>query len=466
MKFYNTLTRKKEDFVKPKAEVVKMYACGPTVYDHAHIGNLRTFVNEDLLRRFLEFYGYKVEEVMNITDIEDKIIKRAAEKGIEAAELTDEYTQYFLEDLTKLNIVRPEYMPKATDEIESMITLIEDLLDKGVAYKSEDGSVYFSIAKFPEYGKLANLDFSGLKSGARVDQDEYEKDNVQDFVLWKAKKVGEPSWKTPFGEGRPGWHIECSAMSMKYLGETLDIHAGAVDLIFPHHENEIAQSEASTGKKFVGLWFHGEHLMINGQKMSKSLGNIYSLDDIVKKYQITPLDFRMLCLMSHYREKMNFTDASIIQAKESLARLTSIISRLAEVENSETPDSKEIDTLIETSEKAFKDALSDDLNMPKGLAVIFDFVKVLNKYIVQGISVNDAREAINYLIDCDKVMGLGLADQMTDNELPDEVLELVELRKAARDSKNWSESDNLRDKIIKLGYEVEDTKDGQRVRRA
>jgi cysteinyl-tRNA synthetase len=464
MRFYNTLTRKKEEFTKPKAEPVKIYACGPTVYDFAHIGNLRTYINEDIFRRFLESYGYKVEEVMNITDIEDKIIERAAKLGISTIELTEKYYQLFLKDLEKLNIESPEFMPKATEEIDSMITLVSDLIDKGFAYKSDDGSIYFSIEKFKDYGKLAHLDFSGLKAGARIDQDEYDKENAQDFVLWKAKKDGEPSWKAPFGEGRPGWHIECSAMSMKYLGETIDIHEGAVDLIFPHHENEIAQSEASTGKKFVDLWFHGEHLMIEGKKMSKSLANIYTLNDLDAKFGISPLDFRMLCLNSHYRERLNLTQESMIQAQNTRLKLVDFLARLGNITTSDDADTEPIDLLIEKAEKSFRAALSDDLNMPMALAAIFVFIKELNKLIVQGISETDAREAANFIVDCDKVLGLGLESDAS-FELSSELNQLVADREIARNSKNWKKSDELRDKIISLGYDIEDTSTGQNIRK-
>ena len=320
MKLYNTLTKEKNEFIAQETKTVKMYVCGPTVYNYSHIGNLRTYINTDILRRFLKFSGYKVIEVMNITDIDDKTIKKAADENIPIKNVTQKYEKYFLEDLNNLDIELPEKLPHATDKevIEEIIKITKVLLDKKIAYKSEDGSVYFSVKKFKDYGKLSGIDLAGIKDGARVSQDEYDKDDAQDFVLWKKSKESEPSWETPFGKGRPGWHIECSAMSTKYLGDTLDIHAGGVDLIFPHHENEIAQSETYTGKKFVNYWFHCGHLMVEREKMSKSLGNIYTLHEMSKKYQVEPLALRMLSLMSHYRETLNFTEKSIKQAQSCL----------------------------------------------------------------------------------------------------------------------------------------------------
>jgi len=458
MKLYNTLTKTKEEFQLLDDKTVKMYACGPTVYDYAHIGNLRTYLNEDFLRRYLEYSGFKMDEVMNITDIEDKIIKRANELKVDYHEITKKYEDAFLADLTALNIEKPEHMPRATEEIEPMIALVQTLLNKEIAYKSEDGSIYFAVKKFKDYGKLAHLDLSGMKEGVRVDNDEYDKENAQDFALWKAKKEGEPSWPAPFGEGRPGWHIECSTMSMKYLGETLDLHAGAVDLIFPHHENEIAQSEAATGKKFVKHWFHAEHLMVNGHKMSKSLGNIYTLGEITMKYKVEPLAFRMLAAMSHYREKLNFTDESIISAQNTLDNLREFVRRLMLI--NKDGDRTEIDKLILDSEKAFKLAIEDDLNMPQAMAVIFDFTRETNKYITQGLTKPEAEEALNLLYDFDRVLGLDLK-HVVPTAGNDEADKLLADREAARAQKNWAEADRLRDEIVKLGFEVEDTATGQ-----
>lgn len=462
MKLYNTLTRQKDELKPKNDDKFTMYTCGPTVYNFAHIGNLRTYINVDILRRALEYLGFDVNEVMNITDIEDKIIRTATEQGIDYHEITSKYEVAFLADLEKLNIEKPEHMPRATEEIDGMIGLVQKLLDSGYAYKSDDGSIYFSIAKFKEYGKLAHLDFSGLKEGARVSQDEYDKENAQDFVLWKVKKEGEPSWPAPFGEGRPGWHIECSAMSMRYLGETVDLHAGGVDLVFPHHENEIAQSEAATGKPFVNYWFHPEHIMINGQKMSKSLGNIYTLDQICEKYNVSPLDFRMLCLMSHYREKLNFTDKSIVQAKNTLNNLRDFVIRLKQV--FADGEGTDVDKLIITAEKDFKAAINDDLNMPKVMSVLFTFMKDLNKYITQGLTKNEAEEAINLLLDFDKILGLEL-DKIEVISSNDRLDKLLAERETARKNKDWAVSDKIRDEIRRLGFDVEDTANGQVLRK-
>ena len=320
LKLYNTLVGKKQAFNPIKNRLVKIYTCGPTVYWYAHLGNLRTYIFEDILRRALKYNGYKIKQVMNITDVEDKIIKKAVSEKKNIFEITKPYTKIFFEDLKKLNIEKPEILPKATAHIKEMISMIEKLLEKGFAYKGEDGSIYFNVSQFKKYGRLSGLKKKELKIGARIASDEYKKEEAQDFVLWKSKKQNEPFWPSPFGKGRPGWHIECSAMSIKYLGENFDIHAGGVDLIFPHHENEIAQSEASTGKKFANFWLHGEHLLVNNQKMSKSLNNIYTLREI-EQNKINPLAFRYLTLTSHYRSKLNFTLESLNASQNALNNL-------------------------------------------------------------------------------------------------------------------------------------------------
>ena len=458
MKLYNTLTKTKEEFQPLEGKTVKMYACGPTVYDYAHIGNLRTYLNEDFLRRYLEYSGFKMDEVMNITDIEDKIIKRANEQKIDYHEITKKYEKAFLADLETLNIEKPERMPRATEEIESMVTLVQTLLDNGSAYKSEDGSIYFSVKNFKDYGKLAHLDLSGLKEGVRVDNDEYDKDNAQDFALWKAKKEGEPSWPAPFGEGRPGWHIECSAMSMKYLGETLDLHAGAVDLVFPHHENEIAQSEAATGKKFVKHWFHAEHLMVNGQKMSKSLGNIYTLEEITKKYKVEPLAFRMLAAMSHYREKLNFTDESIVMAQNTLNNLRDFLGRVRQFEN---VTDKNTDKLLSEYSDKFTEALDDDLNMPKAIAVISGLVKELNNFFAQNHSYPNRDKVLEFFTSVDKVLGLELGKLEV---FPANVEKLFDEYLTARADKDFETSDKIRDELKGFGFVAEDYQGVSRLR--
>ncbi|MFA5196898.1 MAG: cysteine--tRNA ligase [Patescibacteria group bacterium] len=399
MKIYNTLTKKKEEFKPQKDMQVKMYVCGPTVYDHAHLGNLRTYINTDLLRRWLKYSGYEVEEVMNITDIDDKTIKRSIDEKVPIKNVTQKYEKMFLDDLKKLNIEIPEKMPHATGDevIDQMIMIVQKLLDDGYAYKSDDGSVYYSVKKFKGYGKLSGIDLSGIKEGARVAQDEYEKENAQDFVLWKAHKDGEPSWDAPFGKGRPGWHIECSAMSTKYLGDTLDIHAGGVDLIFPHHENEIAQSESFTGKRFVNYWFHCEHLMMEGKKMSKSLGNIYTLDEMCQKYKVKPHAFRLLALMSHYREPLNFTKESILQSKYTLLDLRTFCFENSKTTNNDFP----LERLLKLK-KSLIESLNDDLNTSFFFAKLQMFIKEINTKKSYSKNIYD------FLLDIDKILAIGL----------------------------------------------------------
>ncbi len=450
MKLYNTLTKEKNEFIAQETKTVKMYVCGPTVYNYSHIGNLRTYINTDILRRFLKFSGYKVIEVMNITDIDDKTIKKAADENIPIKNVTQKYEKYFLEDLNNLDIELPEKLPHATDKevIEEIIKITKVLLDKKIAYKSEDGSVYFSVKKFKDYGKLSGIDLAGIKDGARVSQDEYDKDDAQDFVLWKKSKESEPSWETPFGKGRPGWHIECSAMSTKYLGDTLDIHAGGVDLIFPHHENEIAQSETYTGKKFVNYWFHCGHLMVEREKMSKSLGNIYTLHEMSKKYQVEPLALRMLSLMSHYRETLNFTEKSIKQAQSTLINLREFV--IKNLEGKGQINTKQF-------EESFVAALDDDLNMPKALAALFEFIKEVN------IGQKYGEDAYKVILKLDKLMGLNLKEIKV-KAITEPINKLIKDREKARQAKNWELSDNLRTKIEELGYTIEDTQEGQKIK--
>src|SRR5580692_9708747 len=359
LRFYNTLTQQTEPFAPLHGNVVRMYTCGPTVYNHVHIGNLRTFTFQDILRRVLRARGYELDHVMNITDVEDKIIRDAAAAHQSIYEFTAIYTKGFLEDCATLRLQRPERLVKATDHIDDMAQAVQKLEQKGFTYIS-DGSVYFRIASFPSYGKLSHIDFSGIRAGARVDVDEYDKDDARDFVLWKAQKDGEPAWDTPIGKGRPGWHIECSAMAMKYLGETLDIHTGGVDLTFPHHENEIAQSEAITGKPFARFWLHAEHLSVDAQKMSKSLGNFHTLRDLLQE-GYTPEAIRYLLASVPYRKKLNFTFDGLKAAATSIDRLRNYKLRL---ETAKFPDGVDSHAEIRTHEahKAFEEALDDDLN--------------------------------------------------------------------------------------------------------
>lgn len=452
MKLYNFLSRKVEEFKPIKEGEVGLYTCGPTVYDYVHIGNWRTFVFEDILERVLDANGLNVYRVMNVTDIEDKIIKKSREQGIELRDLTQTYEKAFFDDLSKLNIIlEPDepkelgdiairHYPRATEYIDEMITLIQRLLDKGIAYKAEDG-IYYSVEKFKDYGKLSGLSKGHLKKGARVNDDLYDKESWSDFALWKFKREGEPSWPAPFGEGRPGWHIECSAMSMTLLGESFDIHTGGVDLLFPHHENEIAQSEAATGRKFVNFWMEGEHLLVDGQKMSKSLNNFYKLDDIIAK-GFEPLALRYLFLTAHYRSKLNFTWKSLEAAANALNNLRE------EISNWEDPGKSGWIGCAEF-ENNFKEAISSDLDMPRALAVMWDLVK-------SDLPTKPKHQSIFVM---DRVLGLGL-DNVKRAQLPEGAKELIEKREALRQDGKFDESDKLRGELLEIGVEVEDTPEG------
>ena len=436
MQLFNYLTRKVEPFDKRQEEEVGLYTCGPTVYDYVHIGNWRTFVFEDVLKRVLKFNNYKVKHVMNITDIEDKIFKKAQEEKVSIEQITKKYEKFFFDDLEKLNIQKADIYPRATDNINSMIQIIGVLLKKGFAYKGDDG-VYLSVEKFTPYGRLSGLDKKNLKKGARVNNDEYDKESWADFVLWKKSKLGEPEFDAPFGKGRPGWHIECSAMSMKFLGETFDIHTGGVDLLFPHHENEIAQSEAATGKKFVNFWLEGEHLLIDGQKMAKSLKNIFTLEDIVKR-GFDPLSLRYLFLTAHYRSKLNFTWKSLEAAQNALSNL-----------RDEIPTWDEPKIGCAEFEADFKEAINNDLDMPQALSVMWKMVKSDYPTSAKHQSVL----AMNH------VLGLGL-ENLEKAQLPKEAKELIEKREELRKKEKFDESDKLRKQLLEMGIEVEDTPDG------
>lgn len=435
MKLYNFFPRKVEEF-KPTGETVGLYTCGPTVYDFVHIGNWRTFVFEDILKRVLVFSGYKVKHIMNITDIDDKIIKKAREERVDFKIITKKYEEVFFEDLAKLNIIPADIYPRATEHTGSMIKIIESLLKKNIAYKSEDG-IYFSVSKFKGYGKLSGLEKRKLKEGARIANDQYDKESWADFALWKFKRGNEPSWDAPFGAGRPGWHIECSAMSMQYLGETFDIHCGGVDLLFPHHENEIAQSEGATGKRFVNMWMEGEHLLVDGEKMSKSLGNIYTLANVIKK-GFEPLALRYLFLTAHWRSKLNFTWESLEAAQNALDNLRS------EIANWDEPEIG-----CAGYENDFRDAISNDLDMPKALSVMWEMVK------------SDYPSSARHqsILVMDKVLGLGL-DKVKKQTLPKGAKELIEKREELRKQGKFEQSDKMRKEILAMGVSVEDTPQG------
>jgi len=463
LRFYNTLSQRVEEFVPLHDNEVRMYTCGPTVYHYAHIGNLRTFTFEDVLRRWLGIRGYKLNHVMNITDVEDKIIRNAAAQGKSIYDYTETYYRAFLEDMAALRLQTPERFVKATDHIDEMARAIEVLRDKGYTYSS-DGSIYYRISNFPEYGKLSHTDFSGNVSGARVDVDEYEKADARDFVLWKAKREGEVSWQEPIGEGRPGWHIECSVMAMEYLGETLDIHAGGVDLIFPHHENEIAQSEAITGKPFARYWLHAEHLSIDWQKMSKSLGNIYTLRDIVDMgYQ--PEALRYLLASVPYRRKLNFTFENLDGATASIERLRNFEWRL----RSERPAAgvnEDIGARTAAAVTAFDEALDDDLNTAEALGAIFEYVREVNTAMNAGeVRAGNIPGALDLLARFDAVFDVlrPTASQsgLSDSEIEARIAERTQAKKA----KQFKRADEIRQELADAGVILEDTREGVRWKR-
>jgi cysteinyl-tRNA synthetase len=463
---YNTETRQLEELALPPSGKIHMYTCGPTIYNYVHIGNLRTFVFEDLLRRTILYFGMPLVHVMNLTDVDDKTIKGALEKKISLKEFVEPYKIAFFEDLKALNVQSAEVYPAATEYIPEMIHMIEVLLEKGYAYQGKDLSIYFRIESFPSYGRLSHLSLDSLKAGAseRVDADEYEKEHVADFVLWKAydpARDGEIFWESPFGKGRPGWHIECSAMATKLLGHTIDIHVGGVDNIFPHHENEIAQSECCTGKRFVKHWLHSEHLLVNGKKMSKKLGNFYTLRDLLAKGYSGP-EIRYLLLQAHYRTQLNFTLQGLEAAKHALRRLQDLMLRLSAITHSAS--SCCIEEEIKKARKAFKTALAEDLGIAQALAVIFDLVRDLNTLCDAGhLSQDDASKALSLFREFDQVLGcIPFGD--SSQEIPFAVLELLEQRETARKEKKWSDADKYRDLILQQGYIIEDTKAGPKLK--
>ncbi len=468
LKFYNTMTRQLEDFEPLYPGEARLYTCGPTVYNYAHIGNFRAYVFEDLLRRTLKYTGYKVTQVMNLTDVDDKTIRGALARGKSLHEFTKPYIDAFFEDIKRLNIEEAEHYPAATDHIPEMITLIERLFERGVAYQSEDGSVYFSVSKYADYGKPANISLEGLREGARIDQDEYSKEGVADFALWKAwdEDDGDVAWDSPWGRGRPGWHVECSAMSMKYLGETFDFHTGGVDNLFPHHTNETAQSEAATGKKFVNLWMHCAHLQVEGAKMSKSMGNFFTLRDLVEQGW-SGREVRYVLLNGHYRQPLNFTFDSLETARNTLERLDAFSERLLKRADGTKAD----ETLPEWALKwraEFEEAIADDLNLPEALAALFGLVREGNATLDNGsISPALAAAILALLERFDTVLGLINFERKLreNNTLPPEVTAMLEERVAARQAKNWAESDRLRDALKEMGWEVQDTPQGQTCKR-
>ncbi len=458
IKFHNTLSGKLEEFVPLKKNEVSFYACGPTVYHYAHIGNFRTFVFEDLLRRFLEFKGFKVRHVMNITDVDDKTIAGSAREEKTLQVYTSFYAQAFLEDMKTLRLLFPEVQPCATEEIPAMIALIEGLIAKGIAYKTDEGSVYYRVAAFPGYGKLSKKNLAGNIAGARVDQDEYEKEEGADFVLWKAAKEGEPSWDSPWGTGRPGWHIECSAMCMRYLGETVDIHAGGEDLVFPHHENEIAQSEASTGKPFVHYWLHAKHLLVNGEKMSKSKGNFFTLRDLLEK-GYDPMALRYALLSVHYRNQLNFTFESLKEARDVIEKLDNCyfqcLSRL-QSPGDDTKPSVDLGTLDATL-TSMGNFLAEDLNISAALARLQEVVTSMNAHLLQ-MSGNGLAACVAFFEKVDKLLGFDIASIY---EIPENVRTSLEQYAEARKARDFMTSDLMRQKIVALGWLVKDGRPGE-----
>jgi cysteinyl-tRNA synthetase len=476
------LTGKVEEFQPTESGKVRMYSCGPTVYDFAHIGNFRTFVFQDILRRVLRTRGYDLLHVMNITDVDDRIIENSIQSGDSIEKITRPFEAAFLEDSAVLGIEQPEKVIRATEHIQEMVELIQRIVDSGAAYES-DGSVYFSIQKFADYGKLARLDMEGLQPGARIEADRYEKSDPRDFVLWKASKPGEPSWEAPFGPGRPGWHIECSAMSMKYLGETIDIHTGGSDLIFPHHTNEIAQSEAATGKPFVRFWLHGEFLQIEKEKMSKSLGNFHTVRDLLREGH-KPTAIRYLLASVPYRRQLNFTKDALHQASQSIERLHNFLRRLRteKFPQGRSNDQSGMSKQAEEARQAFDDALDDDLNTAGALGAVFNIVRDANTAMDRGEFRTGDIEAVEELIRYFDSIFSVLADDREllkilngKIELPEtggagglsdeEVEALIAERQQARAGRDFARSDEIRDQLAGSGIIVEDAKGGVRWRR-
>jgi cysteinyl-tRNA synthetase len=500
LQFHNTLTGTKEIFAPRVPGQVRMYTCGPTVHDRIHIGNFRTFLFEDVLRRYLRYSGYVVTQVMNITDVEDKIIRKAREAGVHIAEYTAEFTRLFFEDAATLGMEPAEHYPRATDYIPQMVQLISRLREGGHTYE-RDGSVYFRLSSFPGYGKLSKIDLSGSRDGVRIDADEYEKDDPKDFVLWKAAKPAEDFWESPFGPGRPGWHIECSAMAMTLLGESFDIHAGGVDNIFPHHENEIAQSESATGKPFARYWLHAQHLAVGERKMAKSLGNFVTLGELLEQGH-DPMAVRYLLISLHYRTPLQFSDDSLAQAASALKRLRDFAARLREsaqegIEGNggepmrepespgESPSSPgegpspsgdhdrvvgategvgaATRNLVKSADQGFRSGMDDDLNVPKALAAVFGFVREGNFLLDQGLKQWEAGLLLDRLRSWDTVLGV-LGERPA--RLPLDVEALVLEREEARSRRDFARSDQIRGDLLSLGYAVEDTPSGPRVKKS
>ena len=455
----NTLGGKLEEFAPIEDGHVRMYSCGPTVYGPAHVGNFRAFLLGDLVRRYLEWSGYRVTWVMNITDVDDRIIRDLQAAGGTLDELTAPHIERFLADMADLRVGPPTHLVRATQHVPEMGRLIAMLLEKGHAYRADDGSIFFRISSWPAYGILAKLDPEQMHATERVAADDYGKDDVRDFALWKGTKPTEPTWETEIGEGRPGWHIECSAMSMKYLGESFDIHTGGVDLIFPHHENEIAQSEAATGKHFVNVWLHNAHLVLGGEKMARRVGNISRPAEVYAE-GYSPSMLRYALIATHYRAPLDWGDETMEHARAAVERLSTAVAAL-ESYSEDRVDDPTLDEAIETARVEFKAAMDDDLNVSGGLGAIFELVRDLNRRVAERtLSTQDASRGAAALRDFDRVLAV-LEDPQ---ELPADAQELLDQREAARAGRDFAQSDRLRDELAALGVVVEDTRDGQRWR--
>lgn len=460
----DTLSGETRPFSPRDPAQVGVYSCGPTIYGPAHIGNFRSFLFADTLVRWLRARGHHVRWVVNLTDIDDKIIRAAAAEGIEIRALTDRWESVFRADMAALRMSTPDEMPRATEHIPEQIALVQKLLERGHAYATEDGSIFFKIASWPAYGRLARLDPSSMRVGERVEADEYSKEDVRDFVLWKAAKPGEPSWEAPFGAGRPGWHLECSAMSMRYLGTSFDLHTGGIDLVFPHHEDEIAQSEAATGDRFVGTWMHCAHLHVSGDKMSKSLGNIARVSDLLA-HGADPRALRLSLISAHYRTNLNYNDDSLAAAGSAIARIDAFFAALSArstVANGDQDADQRATKLVEEIWQRFTAAMDNDLAVPEALAATFDLVRDGNRLLDANCSGVGAQSMINVLNQINAVLAV-LPEQTA---LPAGAEELLSARAAARAAKDWARSDALRDQLATIGVLVDDGRDGQRWRLA
>ena len=465
LSFYNSLTHTVEPFKPIREGEAGLYTCGPTVYNFAHIGNFRCSMFEDLLKRTLLYFGYKVKHVMNLTDVDDKTIRGSQNAKVPLTDFTRKYKDAFFEDIRTLRIIPADIYPAATDHVKEMLDMIQILMDKGIAYQAEDKSIYFSIAKWPKYGQLVNIDREQMRTGVRVKMDEYAKESVADFALWKAydENDGDVFWESPWGKGRPGWHLECSAMSGKYLGKSFDLHCGGIDNMFPHHEDEIAQSEAANGCKFVNYWLHCAHLMVDGQKMSKSLGNFYTLRDLLEK-GYTGREIRWVLIGAHYRQSLNFSFKELENARTALQRIDALLLRLQEAKSLPDTGAEQLAACSAEASKKFEDALADDLNISGALAALFDYVRELNRLMdanaLGGKSAEDARALIDRF---DQV--LALCQPEADNAAPADVQALAEERQNARKAKDFARADAIRKQLDDLGWVVEDTPKGPRLKR-